>query len=440
VSNNIFNQVLSVNILHDLSVQSTRLSEVTVGVLRSISLNKSGNLVRSNAELGILERTTEAVRLVVGSVSLVSVNNHESISNSVLDSDSVGAVDGDLVIVSSQSVSVGIRIGEESSLEHLISRGFNTWDHVRGREGGLFDISEVVLRISVQDHLTNFLQGIVTMGPDLGNIENVPFVVGSISFRHDLDIHGPGGRFSRFNVLKEISGGIVRIIRFQLMSLFISEVLDSSISLEVELDVEDFSLGINPLEGVRSISIHVSVAIRSTSVREEDGDLVAGFRNEGKEIPEHIGVLAVSLRISLLCVDEIGELGRISDEEDGSVVSNHIVVTFFSVKLDSKTSRISFSISRSLLTTDSRESSKNRSSLSNSVQELSLGVFSDILGDFEITMGTSSLSVDNSFRNSFSVKVSKLVNQVEVLKEDWAVFTSSEGILVVINRSSVGSG
>jgi hypothetical protein len=37
------------------------------------------------------------------------------------------------------------------------------------------------------------------------------------------------------------------------------------------------------------------------------------------------------------------------------------------------------------------------------------------MGDFEIAMGTMTLSVDNPFRNSFSVELGQLVNQVEVL-------------------------
>lgn len=38
--------------------------------------------------------------------------------------------------------------------------------------------------------------------------------------------------------------------------------------------------------------------------------------------------------LALLGVDKVGELDGITDEEDGSVVSDHIVVTFLSVELD----------------------------------------------------------------------------------------------------------
>lgn len=55
--------------------------------------------------------------------------------------------------------------------------------------------------------------------------------------------------------------------------------------------------------------------------------------------------------------------------------------TFFSVELDSETTRITSSISTTLLTTDSRETSENGSLLTNVAQELGLGDVSDIVSD-----------------------------------------------------------
>lgn len=60
------------------------------------------------------------VGLVIGSTSLVSIDGGGAISLIVSDSSSVGAVDGDLIKVSTESVSVGIGVREESALEHLV--------------------------------------------------------------------------------------------------------------------------------------------------------------------------------------------------------------------------------------------------------------------------------------------------------------------------------
>jgi hypothetical protein len=68
------------------------------------------------------------------------------------------------------------------------------------------------------------------------------------------------------------------------------------------------------------------------------------FWTQSPEVPSHIGIFQVCLRVSLLAVNEIRELDRVSDEEDRGVVSNHIIDTLFSIELDCESSRVSFSI------------------------------------------------------------------------------------------------
>ena len=46
--------------------------------------------------------------------------------------------------------------------------------------------------------------------------------------------------------------------------------------------------------------------------------------------------------------------------------------------------------------------------------------------------------MNDPFWDSFTVEMSQFVDQVEVLKEYWAVFTSYEGVLVVINGRALG--
>ena len=67
---------------------------------------------------------------MVDSSSLVSVNNSGSISLVVSDSGSVWAVNWKLIVVSSESMPVGIRIREESSLKHLVVGWFNSRNQV----------------------------------------------------------------------------------------------------------------------------------------------------------------------------------------------------------------------------------------------------------------------------------------------------------------------
>ena len=52
-------------------------------------------------------------------------------------------------------------------LEHFVGRWFNSRWHVGWLKHNLLHLSKVVLRVAVQNHLTNGDQRIVTMGPDL---------------------------------------------------------------------------------------------------------------------------------------------------------------------------------------------------------------------------------------------------------------------------------
>mmetsp|Transcript_137763 Transcript_137763/g.194883 ORF Transcript_137763/g.194883 Transcript_137763/m.194883 type:complete len:292 (-) Transcript_137763:39-914(-) len=278
------------------------------------------------------------------------------------------------------------------------------------------------------------------MGPNLGDIEDVPLVLGGISNRHNLDLEAPSGRLATGNVVEQVSGGVVGISGLDGIGLVSGQVLDAGVGLEVEFDKELVTLVIDPLESVRAVAVHVSVAIRGTSVREEDGDLMSRFGGKRQEVPEHVGILQVGLGVSLLGVDEIGELLGVSDEEDGGVVAGHIPVAFLSVELDGETSGISLSIGRTLLTTDGGESGEDGGSLSNLIQEFGLGVLGDVMSDLEVTVSTSTLSVHNSLRDSLSVEVSKLVDEVEVLEEDGTILASSHGVLVVIDGRTSGGG
>lgn len=56
-----------------------------------------------------------------------------------------------------------------------------------------------------------------------------------------------------------------------------------------------------------------------------------------KSYPEHVGILEVSLGVTLLGMDEVGEFSRIPDEEDRGVVEHPIEIALVRPNLDRKT-------------------------------------------------------------------------------------------------------
>jgi hypothetical protein len=59
------------------------------------------------------------------------------------------------------------------------------------REGRLLNISEIIERIPVQSEFADFVQRIVRVRPNLGDIKYVESVGFSILLRHQLDVPGP---------------------------------------------------------------------------------------------------------------------------------------------------------------------------------------------------------------------------------------------------------
>ena len=59
----------------------------------------------------------------------------------------------------------------------------------------------------------------------------------------------------------------------------------------MEFDVDSVSSGVYHFEGVRAKSIHVSIAIRSPKVGENNHCLVCGFLTGRDEVPVHVQIL-----------------------------------------------------------------------------------------------------------------------------------------------------
>jgi len=241
-------------------------------------------------------------------------------------------------------MSVGIRVIDKSTLKHFAIGSFNAWNEVGWCEGCLLSFSMEVLRVPVKRELSNWNQWAVSLRPDLSNVIHIESVLFGLLKRHNLHKPGPRWEVSFLNVLEEISCSEILIFLTHLSSFCSSEILDTLVSFEMVLDKEWFALFIDPLVSVRTIAIHMTVAIGCSSVREKDHHLMEGLRREGPEIPCHLLLLYTSLRISLLAMDEIWEFDWISDEEHRSVVSNHIIITFFGVEFYREATRVSVTI------------------------------------------------------------------------------------------------
>ena len=124
---------------------------------------------------------------------------------------------------------------------------------------------------------------------------------------------------------------------------------------------------------------------------------MARGRGNTTSYPEHVSIFQVGLGVTLLGMNKMGELGGISDEEDGRVVEHPIKVTLFSSDLDGKATGVTGSICRPEFTTDSGESDSGTVLLSDLREEPGSGNIAEAVGQFKITVCTSAFGVDLTY-------------------------------------------
>ena len=207
-------------VIEDFAEEGAWLLIVVIGVGVGVATGLAIHLLLSPGVDTVLHGgSADRVGLVVGLSAVAAIDGHEAVAGVVVaHASAVGTVDRDLVVVRSESMSVGVRVVDETALEHLVVGWFDTWDHVGGSEGRLLSLSVVVFWVFVEHQLSNLLERIVAMGPHLGNIVDVETVGSGISDGHNLGIPGPRGEVALLNLVVKIIGGPVLVLLAHLCS------------------------------------------------------------------------------------------------------------------------------------------------------------------------------------------------------------------------------
>jgi len=100
------------------------------------------------------------------------------------------------------------------------------------------------------------------------------------------------------------------------------------------------------------------------------------------------------LRVPLLGVDEVGELGWVTNEEDRCVIKHPVPISLLGPQLDRKPTRIASSVGGSRLASNSREANCSSGLGANLLEEGCRGDVAQLVSDLEVTVGTSTLGVD----------------------------------------------
>ncbi len=188
------------------------------------------------------------------------------------------------------------------------------------------------------------------MWPHLGKIERVIRSLVGIQFRHDLYLNLPLRELTLINGCEQIFLRGFTCTADHALSFVIGPVLVTLQGLEVEFDPITLTSIVPERVGMRAITIDVTHISRQSAIRHQNRYLMQAFRRKRPEIPHGGCRTQIGLWMTLLGVDEIGELQRITHKENRRVVTNQIPVAFFGVELQCKAAHIALGIGCTLLT------------------------------------------------------------------------------------------
>ena len=340
------------------------------------------------------------------------------------------------MVIHTQAVALGIAVGEQAPLQHLVRREADAGRHIGGVEGGLLDLGKEVFRVAIQFHDADFDQRTVPVEPDLGQVEGVIGQFRGIGLRHDLDEQRPTGKVPVLDALKQVTLVALAVLADQGFAFRVGQVADALLRLEVKLDPVAFVVGVDEAEGVAAETVHVPVGRRDAAVAHDDGDLVQRFRQRAPEIPVVLRAAEVGARVALDGVVEVGELERIAHEEHRRVVADQVPVAFLGVELQREAANVALRIGRTALAGDGGEAGEHFGLLADLRKDLRPSVFRDVVGHGKGAVGAGALGVHAPLGDHLAVEVGELLQVPDILQQLRPARAGGHDVLVVGNWAS----
>jgi hypothetical protein len=206
-------------------------------------------------------------RIVVGRRAAVG-NRHRAVALLVVEG-AARTVHRQVLVVGADPVELGVVVGEQARLQHLVRAVAQARHDVRRRQRGLLDVGVVVVRIAVQLQDADLDAREVALRPDLGQIEGIPagfrFPGGALGVVHDLDLDAPAREVAPGNRVEQIALGVVRVKAGQAHGVRRAQILDALQRLEVPLDPVQLAFIVDQAVGVAAEAVHVAVAVRGAA-------------------------------------------------------------------------------------------------------------------------------------------------------------------------------
>ena len=372
--------------------------------------------------LAILRRllgAAEGIGLVIGvRIGIGGHEMHRPVLIVIMDR-AFGRIDGQRFIMRADAMAMGVGIGEDARLQHLVGREPDARHDVGRRIGGLFDFREIIVGIAVELENANVDQGIILVRPHFGEAERIVGRLLRVEFGHDLHAQIPFWKLAALDRAIEIFLRGFAGAADHFGALRIGPVLVALPGLEMELHPEPLVGRIDEGIGMRAIAVHIANAGRQTAVGHQDRHLMQAFGRERPIIPHGGRRAQVGARMTLLGMDEIGEFIGIADEKHRGIIADKVPIAFLGVEFERKAAHVAFGVGGAGFAGDRRKARNHLGFLADLRENLGFRISSDVMGDGERAMRAPALGVDGALRNALSVLVRELldafgfVNQIE---------------------------
>ena len=369
---------------------------------------------------------------------MVAVDPHGTVAVVAVER-ATGRIDRDQVVVDAEAVALGIPIGEQPSLQHLVRRETDAGHDVGRIERRLLDFGKIILGVPVQLQDTDLHQRIILVEPDLGQVEGMVGALRRGFLRHHLDEHRPTREVLLLDAFVQVALVAFPAFADHRFGLRVGQVLDALLGAEVELDPEPLVAGVEQAEGVAAETVHVAVGGGNPPVAHHDGDLVQRLRQRGPEVPVVEGAAQVGAGVALDRMVEVGELERVAQEEHRRVVADQVPIALVGVELDREAADVALRVGRPPLAGHGREAHEAIGLLAHRSEDRRLGEPHDVVGDGEGAVGSGAFGVHPPLGNHLPVEMGQFLQEPDILQQCRASRAGGHDVLVVDNgRARVG--
>ena len=166
------------------------------------------------------------------------------------------AVDRNLREVGPDALDLGINIGKKTTLEEWVVGEINSGNDVARMKGDLLGLGKEIVRIAVEYHLSNALDGNQLFRNELGGVQKVEIEFVFVPFLDDLNAEFPFWKIAAFNCLPEVASVEIGVFSGDFLGFIPDEGVNSLARFPMEFDEAGLTQRVDEAERVDSESLH----------------------------------------------------------------------------------------------------------------------------------------------------------------------------------------